>query len=204
MISIGPMRHPMPAAPALRPGPGELSVIAGASCDQQGRARLVSWIARRHGHAEAEDLLHEAFVRFEQLRRKTAVADPAGFLLHAAANLAVDQYRKRRHLAPEPFELACAGIADPAPAIDEVLFARDRLDRVQQALDSLSARTRAVFLMHRIEGRKYREIAASVGISQSAVEKHIARAAAFLASWTEQPNGPELAESWSDRSPPQR
>lgn len=39
--------------------------------------------------------------------------------------------------------------------------------------------------MHRIEEMKYREIAQALGISQSAVEKHIARAALFLAEWTE-------------------
>jgi len=167
-----------------RRGCGELSAIAGEASDQQGRASLVRWVARHHGnYAEAEDLLHEAFVRFEQLRRKTVVLDPAGFLLHTAANLAIDMHRKRRHLAAEPFELACIGFADPAPAIDEILSIRARLDRVQQALDLLSARTRAAFLMHRLEGFKYREIAASMGISQSAVEKHIAKAASFLANW---------------------
>jgi RNA polymerase sigma-70 factor (ECF subfamily) len=39
--------------------------------------------------------------------------------------------------------------------------------------------------MHRLENLKYREIAQRLGISQSAVEKHIARAALFLTEWTE-------------------
>jgi RNA polymerase sigma-70 factor (ECF subfamily) len=37
--------------------------------------------------------------------------------------------------------------------------------------------------MHRIEGMKYREIAAAEQISLSAVEKHIAAAMYFLAKW---------------------
>lgn len=48
-------------------------------------------------------------------------------------------------------------------------------------LEELSPRTRDVFLQHRLEGRTYREIAAPLGISISAVEKHIARAAFAIA-----------------------
>ena len=39
--------------------------------------------------------------------------------------------------------------------------------------------------MHRVEGLKYREIAAELGITVSAVEKHVAKAALFLAAWVE-------------------
>ncbi len=38
--------------------------------------------------------------------------------------------------------------------------------------------------MHRLDDMKYREIAERLGISQSAVEKHIAKAALFLTEWT--------------------
>ena len=39
--------------------------------------------------------------------------------------------------------------------------------------------------MHRIDGLKYREIAERLGITVSAVEKHVAKAALFLACWVE-------------------
>jgi RNA polymerase sigma-70 factor (ECF subfamily) len=39
--------------------------------------------------------------------------------------------------------------------------------------------------MHRVEGLKYREIAAHFEISQSAVEKHVAKAMLFLTEWTQ-------------------
>ena len=45
---------------------------------------------------------------------------------------------------------------------------------------AMRQRTRASFVMHRIDGLKYREIAERLGISQSAVEKHIARATVVL------------------------
>jgi DNA-directed RNA polymerase specialized sigma24 family protein len=39
--------------------------------------------------------------------------------------------------------------------------------------------------MHRLNNLKYHEIASQLGISQSAVEKHIAKAVLFLTEWTE-------------------
>jgi len=38
--------------------------------------------------------------------------------------------------------------------------------------------------MHRLDNLKYHEIASRLGISQSAVEKHIAKAVLFLTEWT--------------------
>ncbi len=39
--------------------------------------------------------------------------------------------------------------------------------------------------MHRIGGLKHRDIAARLGITVSAVEKHVAKASLFLLSWTD-------------------
>jgi RNA polymerase sigma factor (sigma-70 family) len=165
---------------------GEIAAIVGESSDRRGRAKLLHWIARhRSNAAEAEDLLHEAFLRYELRKRQGPITNPAGFLLRAAANLAVDEHRKRRHLAPQPFELACQLWPDPAPAIDETLQIQARLKRVWQGLERLGKRTREVFLMHRLEGCKQQDIAATLGISRSAVEKHIAKADLFLTGWAE-------------------
>jgi RNA polymerase sigma-70 factor (ECF subfamily) len=59
-------------------------------------------------------------------------------------------------------------------------MARERLETVKFVLGQMPERTREVFLMHRLDGMKYREIAATFGISVSAVEKHIARATQAL------------------------
>jgi RNA polymerase sigma factor (sigma-70 family) len=166
---------------------GELAAIAGESSDALGRSKLVRWIARRRYSAagDAEDLLHDAYVRYEQYRRLVPVGNPAAFLLQAAANVAIDQHRSRRHVSPDSYDVACLSATDPTPPAYDVLAVQERLERVSEGLKVLNSRTRDIFLMHRLEGRRHREIAAALGISCSAVEKHIAKAASFLVDWTE-------------------
>ena len=77
-------------------------------------------------------------------------------------------------------------ISDGQPLHTEVLAAQERLERIMAALESLGPRTREIFLMHRLDGLKYREIAARLDITVSAVEKHIAKASLFLVNWVEE------------------
>jgi len=67
-------------------------------------------------------------------------------------------------------------ITDLAPTPDEVLQAEQRLLRISKTLDRISVRTREIFLMHRLQGYSHAEIAAKYGVTESAIEKHIASA----------------------------
>ena len=138
------------------------------------------------GSPQAEDYLHSAFLRLEEYRRGHSVDNPAGFLIRTAVNIAADEARRpaARTLEARPVE-ELIDIAADEPLADEVLAARKRLERVKAGLEQLSPRTREIFLMHRVEGLKYRQIAAELGITVSAVEKHVAKAALFLAGWVE-------------------
>lgn len=146
--------------------------------------RLRHQIARITGRSDAEDLLHEALVRTLDRGTET-VRNVEAFLVQSARNQACDDARRARHPAsPRALDAAAFQVGDPHPLPDEHAEMRQRLARVRSGVERLPARTREIFLMHRLDGLKYREIAAALGISQSAVEKHIARAAAEIADWT--------------------
>ena len=156
------------------------------SDDRKFWADLLARIRRRtRDDQDAEDLLHSAWLRLFAYRAEHEVRQPAAFLAQTAANLAVDKHRQGRRLAREPLEDFEGGLEDASPLQDEVLAARERLRRVQAGLERLPQRTRQVFVMHKVEGMKLREIAATLGITQSAVEKHVAKAVLFLTEWTE-------------------
>jgi RNA polymerase sigma-70 factor (ECF subfamily) len=144
---------------------------------------LKEQIARRTRNSrDAEDLLHSAYLRLHRYRAFNEVKDPAAFLIQAARNLAIDRYRRDHYLSGSSDRL---DVEDHAPLQDEVIAARARLERVKQGLQHLTPRTREVFLMHRLQNLKYHEIASQLGISSSAVEKHISKALLFLTEWAE-------------------
>ena len=145
---------------------------------------LIGEVRKRvRGRADAEELLHAAYLRLMRYRAQHTVENVAAFLVRTAVNIGVDNYRHDRFTADvSPDEM---GISENSPLQDEVLAARARLERVREGLSRLTPRTREIFLMHRLDDMKYREIAERLGISQSAVEKHIAKAALFLTEWTE-------------------
>lgn len=51
---------------------------------------------------------------------------------------------------------------------------------VMRVLAKLDTRTREIFILSRLERMKHREIAAIYGVTVSAVEKHVAKAAVLL------------------------
>jgi RNA polymerase sigma-70 factor (ECF subfamily) len=69
---------------------------------------------------------------------------------------------------------------------DEVFAAEQRLLGMKEALDRVSTRTREVFFMHRLQGFSHMEIARKLGVSKSAVEKHVASAITALAMQEQQ------------------
>lgn len=159
--------------------------MAGLQTDRAYWAGLLKRVTRHtRGSGDAEDLLHSAYLRLERYRNEHVVENPTAFLVRTAVNIAVDVHRHERFWdVPDPAQVGRC--ADDAPLQDEVIAARERLERVKEGLAKLPLRTREIFLMHRLEGMKYREIAAHFGISQSAVEKHIARTMLFLTEWTQ-------------------
>jgi RNA polymerase sigma factor (sigma-70 family) len=146
--------------------------------------RLIREVRHRtRGRADPEELLHAAYLRLLRYKAQHAVENIGAFLVRTAVNIGVDNYRHDRFIADVAPDQT--GACENSPLQDEVLAARERLDRVREGLSRLTPRTREIFLMHRLDEMKYREIAERLGISQSAVEKHIAKAAMFLTEWAE-------------------
>jgi RNA polymerase sigma factor (sigma-70 family) len=144
--------------------------------------KLRRYIRSRVGSTDdAEDVIQEAYLRVLRYSMDHGVEDMERLLFSAAKNLAVDSLRRRRTRDKTATSYAALEADTQTwPALDEQLYVQQRLSSVETAVALLPERCREVFLLHRVEGLSYSQIAARCGISVSAVEKNIARACLLI------------------------
>jgi RNA polymerase sigma-70 factor (ECF subfamily) len=118
--------------------------------------------------AQAEDLVQEAWLRFEEAARQQILGEPLHYLFRIVRNLAFDG-KRRQNVEDKLFranaEQIMAALPDPYPTAEVIATDKDNIRRLQAALLELPPRTRMAFEMHRIEGRTLREVAAALGVS---------------------------------------
>lgn len=163
-------------APAAHPS-------ASAELVAQLRPVLVKYFERRCGDsAEAEDLAQEVIMRALAQTGWASAEHAKAYVFRIAANLWKDRGRRLAvRGVPVPLDDVPARRAREELSPERVFIAREELRRIAAALGELGERTRAVFMLHRLERMKQREIAAALGVSVSSVEKHMAKALAHLA-----------------------
>ena len=151
-----------------------------AALHEHRAALLRYFIARRVPPDEAEDILQDLVVKLAS-HASGPVAEPRAYLYRMAENLLLDRIRSegRRRGREQAWVAAQSGVsldADDRPTAEQALIARERLASISAALAALPERTSFVFRRYRIDGVPQREIAGELGISLSAVEKHLQRA----------------------------
>ncbi len=134
---------------------------------------------------ETEDLIQEAFLRLRQYDRERTVKQPEAFLVRTVLNLLTDR-RRQRGLIRVSDEIETLSLVDPSPTPDVVLDGQRRLLHFKAGLRALSPRQREVFILNRIEGHTFAQVAERLGITVSMAEKHAARALLFLGDWMDQ------------------
>jgi RNA polymerase sigma-70 factor (ECF subfamily) len=129
--------------------------------------RLLRYFCRAVGDAEtARDLAQDVFLRVSRTAIPSAPDEGLrAWLFRIARNLALDHHRSRRR-HPEPSALT----DEPArPSSQDVNLA------VNEALASLPALDRDVFLMREVAGLGYEEIADACELTADAVRSRIHR-----------------------------
>ena len=143
-------------------------------------------IARGASPAEAEDILQEASLRLST-DKVGPVAEPRAYLYKMASNQSqlhrrTEQRRSRREEDWVDSNSDNGREIDPDGSAELRLIQREQLAILRSALDGLPDRTRWIFLQCRVEGEPQRKVAVTLGISVSAVEKHLTRAYGAIAS----------------------
>lgn len=146
------------------------SDITGSTVAQYAPA-LRRYFRRRVAAHEVDDLIQEVFANLQGRRSESAVDDMRRYLFVVAGNVLL---RKRSHdtrwaahQAPDAWEHR----EEASP--ERTILGRERLGRAIGVIANLPVRTRQVFILHRFEDMTYQRIGEQLGISVSAVEKHI-------------------------------
>lgn len=125
----------------------------------------------------AIDLAQETYLRLVAVAGTQPIPYPRAFLFRTATNLALDHLRKEKTRIRLSASLDdAAQVPSELPSAERALFDKQRFKIFLAAIDALPSRCREVFLLHRVHDYTYGEIAARLGISESAVEKNIMRA----------------------------
>jgi RNA polymerase sigma-70 factor (ECF subfamily) len=149
--------------------------------------------------SEAEDIVQEAFVRYQRaIAKDTAVQSPKAYLSAVVTRLALDHLKSARvqretyvgEWLPEPL-VTDDGAADPAGAAE-------RVDSLSMSflllLERLTPLERAVFLLHDVFDYDFAEVGGIVGRTPSTCRQHAVRARRFIAD-----NRPRFEASEAER-----
>ena len=147
--------------------------------------------ARLGSLARAEDIVQAMYERIATVPPGETIANPLAYLFRLGSNLILDDVRQRRRTTLR--EQAWSGLqgeqvggarASDVPSPEQVAAAREGLQRLLSALDTLPPQTRRAFTLHKLDGLSHAETARALGVSRSAVEKHISMALKLLVQRT--------------------
>ncbi|NNJ89326.1 MAG: sigma-70 family RNA polymerase sigma factor [Eudoraea sp.] len=131
---------------------------------------IFNYIYYKYGNEEkAYDAVQEAFVKLWENCAKVAPEKAKAFVYKVANNLYLNVLKAEKVRLKYAEKAPKTSPESPEFLMEEKEF-KDKLDR---ALNSLPENQRTVFLLNRIDGKKYAEIAIMEGVSVKAIEKRM-------------------------------
>lgn len=125
----------------------------------------------------ADDMLQETFLRGFAAELKSEIKEPKAYLFQVANSLVLESVRRNGRAPAQTLE-DCGDLLpdEDQAAADEWLEGRRKLALFVRAVAELPPQCRKAFLMRRVDGLQYKQIANRMNISVSAVEKHVTTA----------------------------
>lgn len=138
--------------------------------------------ARLANHPDHEDLVQDIYVklaRLENLHEKLSLgeAQTRSYLFSVATNMIRDRHRRKTVRRQVHMRLADEDrLENLSPSPEEDFISRQNIAAIRKAILKLPGNCRRAFVLSRFREFSYREIAETMNISVSMVEKHIMRA----------------------------
>lgn len=133
---------------------------------------LRNFIFYKYGNKDqADDLTQEAFIKLWQNCAAVPIEKAKSYIYIIANNNSLNEIAHQKVVLE--YEKNFTGLdktnENPEFILEEKQFKR----KLSKAIENLNEKQRVAFLMHRIDGKKYSEIAEELNISVKAVEKRI-------------------------------
>jgi RNA polymerase sigma-70 factor (ECF subfamily) len=150
-----------------------------------------SYLSRRAGHQQADDLLEEVWVRaFRSRDRYDDRVAALAWLYGIARNVLLGHFRSQHSIAAADTGRQALGEPDPWDAVDDRLDARRTVASLTEALAALSAEDREVLLLVAWEQLTSAEVAVVMDIPQGTARSRLHRARVQLRGYLETQESP--------------
>lgn len=125
----------------------------------------------------AEDLSQAVFLRLLARESRRQIDNPKAYLMQTANSAWMDYWR-RRIARPDRDHAEFDDWAHSPESFsaERVLEGRQALNLAMETLNLLPDRTRQIYLLFQVDGMRRKEVAKRLGITVSAVDKHLATA----------------------------
>lgn len=144
--------------------------------------RLTNYIRKKiTSNEDAEDIAQHAFIRVQMAAGNSDITNPISYLYQTASNILIDMKRREKLHDAYIHSMVSTSALDSnmvdssysTPGPDRIVSAQHELQRIESAVEKMPEKQRQAFLLHRVKGLTYAEIATTMNMSVSSVEKYI-------------------------------
>lgn len=125
---------------------------------------------------DIEDIVQEAFIKSYEAQLKQEIQYERTYMLKTVRNLALNHIKSaasQHNLSMDDMDALPHELV--GYSLDKHVESKERFIHFCRATDSLSADVKRVFLLKKVYGMRQKDIADLIGISESTVEKHVAK-----------------------------
>lgn len=128
----------------------------------------------------SKEIFQEIFMKIWEYRGRIDIDRPFGaFLYKIAENKVYDHFRKITREKRLADSLLATSLASHTDTEDRMMY-QESVGLINRAIDQLPPARKQIYLLCKVEGRSYEEIAGLLGVSTSTVNDHIVKANRFL------------------------
>ena len=171
----------------------------------ENREFLKNFLKRFFSRAEdIEDVTQETYLSAYRAEQQRGIDQPKAYLFRVAKNLALNELNRKSRQMTVYIEDRLASIPlDGGPSIEEEVEAQQSLALYTEAVAALPKKCQRVFLLRKVNGMRQQEIADHLGITISAVEKHLHNGTKSCRAYIRNANQTGVAEN-DEKIPPSR